>query len=131
MNNLQRAAPPPAEASVAHPWDAELFLRFEAERAWPARDLVARIEAPARLAFDLGCGPGTSTRLLRERFPQARISGVDASEPMLAEARRRLPGVEFEQRGHRALAPAPAARSDLRRQRAAMGRRSRDACFRA
>jgi trans-aconitate 2-methyltransferase len=96
MNSLQRVALAPAEASVAHPWDAELFLRFEAERAWPARDLVARIDRPPRLAFDLGCGPGTSTRLLRERFPQAQISGVDTSEPMLAEARRRLPGVEFE-----------------------------------
>ncbi len=80
---------------MGHSWDAELFLRFEAERAWPARDLVARIDGAPRLAFDLGCGPGTSTRLLRERFPEAEISGVDASEPMLAEARRRLPRVDF------------------------------------
>ena len=97
MNGFQRGAGAPSDASATHPWDAELFLRFEAERAWPARDLVARIDAAPRLAFDLGCGPGTSTRLLRERFPEARISGVDTSEPMLAEARRRLPGVEFEQ----------------------------------
>jgi trans-aconitate 2-methyltransferase len=77
-------------------WDADLFLRFEAERAWPARDLVAKIETAPRRAFDLGCGPGSSTRLLAERFPDASITGIDSSAGMLAEARRRLPGFAFE-----------------------------------
>jgi trans-aconitate 2-methyltransferase len=86
----------PARRRSDPDWDAELFLRFEAERAWPARDLVARIEAAPRLAYDLGCGPGTSTRLLAERFPEARIVGLDSSPAMLAQARRRLPGVCFE-----------------------------------
>jgi trans-aconitate 2-methyltransferase len=79
-----------------HQWDADLFLRFEAERAWPARDLVARIDASPRLVFDLGCGPGTGTGLLIERFPEARIVGLDSSAAMLAQARRRLPGIVFE-----------------------------------
>jgi trans-aconitate 2-methyltransferase len=83
--------------ALSQQWDAELFLRFEAERAWPARDLISRIEGAPRLAVDLGCGPGTSTRLLAERFPDAEIVGIDSSPGMLAEARRRLPGVAFEE----------------------------------
>jgi trans-aconitate 2-methyltransferase len=83
--------------ALSHQWDAELFLRFEAERAWPARDLISKVEGMPCLAVDLGCGPGTSTRLLVERFPDAEIIGLDFAPGMLAEARRRLPGVTFEQ----------------------------------
>jgi trans-aconitate 2-methyltransferase len=82
---------------LADSWDAELFLRFEAERAWPARDLVAKVGSAPRRAYDLGCGPGSSMRLLAERFPNAHITGVDSSARMLAEARRRLPGFSFEE----------------------------------
>jgi len=78
-------------------WDTPLHLKFEAERTQPARDLLARVERSPRRIVDLGCGRATSTRLLAERFPEADIVGVDSSEPMLAEARRRLPGVRFEQ----------------------------------
>lgn len=76
-------------------WDVDLFLRFEAERSRPARDLLARIESEPQRAFDLGCGPGTSTRLLVERFPDAEVVALDSSEAMIEEARRRVPGVEF------------------------------------
>jgi trans-aconitate 2-methyltransferase len=89
----------PAAENTARPasdWDTALYLKFEAERSQPARDLLARIETSPRRIVDLGCGAATSTRLLVERFPQAEIVGVDNSEPMLAEARRRLPGVRFE-----------------------------------
>ena len=71
-----------------HDWDAELFLRFESERAAAARDLVARLPGAPRRIFDLGCGPGASTRLLANRFPEADITGLDASEQMLDHARR-------------------------------------------
>lgn len=81
-------APPGARAREADEWDAELFLRFEAERAWPARDLVARLEGSPKRIFDLGCGPGASTRLLAERFPEAEVTGLDSSYDMLAHARR-------------------------------------------
>jgi trans-aconitate 2-methyltransferase len=93
------SAPPVAEIS-ARPvtdWDTALYLRFEAERTQPARDLLSRVDAPPRRIVDLGCGPGTSTRLLAERFPKAEILAVDNSEPMLAEARRRLPNTHFAQ----------------------------------
>ncbi|HEY1940912.1 MAG TPA: trans-aconitate 2-methyltransferase [Roseiarcus sp.] len=83
-------------ARPATDWDTALYLKFEAERTQPARDLLARVRGSPRRIVDLGCGPGTSTRLLGERFPDAEILAIDSSEPMLAEARRRLPHVRFE-----------------------------------
>ncbi|MEO6031134.1 MAG: trans-aconitate 2-methyltransferase [Burkholderiaceae bacterium] len=78
-------------------WNPRLYLRFEAQRTRPARDLLARValDAPAQV-IDLGCGPGNSTELLIERFPQARVVGIDHSEAMLTSARARLPGCRFE-----------------------------------
>jgi trans-aconitate 2-methyltransferase len=76
-------------------WDAELLLRFDAEREQVVRDLIGRLSGNPSRIVDLGCGPGTSTRLLSERFAQARLTGVDISEPMLAVAAKRTQGAEF------------------------------------
>src|SRR5438128_1277621 len=78
-------------------WNPALYRRFEDERTRPARDLLARVPlASARLVYDLGCGPGNSTELLVQRYPGARVVGLDNSPAMLESARKRLPGVEFE-----------------------------------
>jgi trans-aconitate 2-methyltransferase len=45
--------------------------------------------------YDLGCGPGNSTALLAEAYPNAEITGVDRSEEMLAEGRRSLSSCRF------------------------------------
>ncbi len=68
-------------------WDPGLYLTFAAERARPFDDLVARIavEAPSTVV-DLGCGPGTATATLLDRWPAARVHGVDSSAAMVAEA---------------------------------------------
>ncbi|HWA01763.1 MAG TPA: methyltransferase domain-containing protein [Caulobacterales bacterium] len=68
-------------------WDPTLYLKFGAERTRPAADLLARVnvEAP-RFVVDLGCGPGNSTALLRARYADADILGVDSSADMLADA---------------------------------------------
>ncbi len=77
-------------------WNPAAYLRFESERTRPAADLLARVPLTAPvLVFDLGCGPGNSTHLLAERFPHARLVGIDSSEAMLAAARHRCPGAEF------------------------------------
>ena len=69
--------------------DAELLLRFEDDREHVVQDLLRRTPLGLRRIVDLGCGPGTSTRLLIERYPQARITAVDLSEAMLAVAAER------------------------------------------
>ena len=78
-------------------WDAERYLAFGDHRGRPFLDLLARVQATApRDVVDLGCGPGTLTRLLAERWPDATVRGVDQSPEMVATARREAPGVDFE-----------------------------------
>src|SRR5580658_3437272 len=78
-------------------WSAAQYVKFEQERTRPVHDLVARIpNAEIVRAADIGCGPGNSTEVLRERYPEARIVGLDSSPDMIAAARKRLPDVAFE-----------------------------------
>jgi trans-aconitate 2-methyltransferase len=78
-------------------WNPKQYLKFGGQRLRPAQDLLARImlEAPQRIV-DLGCGTGSVTELLRARWPNAQIVGVDNSEPMLERARAALPGLAWE-----------------------------------
>ena len=73
-------------------WDPHQYLRFADERTRPAVDLVSRIavESPSTVV-DLGCGPGNSTRVLRSRWPQAHVIGVDNSVEMIDTARAEEP----------------------------------------
>jgi trans-aconitate 2-methyltransferase len=72
-----------------HRWDPAQYLKFSGPRLQPALDLLARIpsEAP-KIVYDLGCGTGSLTRMLAERWPAARIVGIDGSAAMLDQARR-------------------------------------------
>ncbi|UXI68169.1 malonyl-ACP O-methyltransferase BioC [Tahibacter amnicola] len=53
--------------------------------------LLERLEylqtAPLRV-IDLGCGPGRASGLLRKRWKQAQVIGMDLALPMLRQARR-------------------------------------------
>jgi trans-aconitate 2-methyltransferase len=75
-----------------------VYLRYAGERARPFIDLLGRVHAEAPSAvLDLGCGEGTMTATLAERWPSARVTGVDSSPEMLAAAATSaVPGrVEF------------------------------------
>jgi SAM-dependent methyltransferase len=47
--------------------------------------------------LDVGCGPGALTSELVERVGTKRVSAVDPSEPFVAAARERHPGVDVRQ----------------------------------
>jgi trans-aconitate 2-methyltransferase len=77
-------------------WSAQQYLVFEEERTRPVRDLLESIPAAeVRRAVDIGCGPGNSTEALMNRYPLARVTGMDSSEDMVQTARKRLPQLEF------------------------------------
>lgn len=68
-------------------WDPQQYARYGDERSRPFFELIGRIgTADARTVVDLGCGPGGLTASLAERFPSARIIGVDNDPAMLAAA---------------------------------------------
>ncbi len=76
-------------------WDARAYLRHGEARTRPAADLLQRVylEAPETV-LDLGCGPGNSTAVLRARYPDAQVVGLDSAPDMLAKAR--ASGIEAE-----------------------------------
>jgi trans-aconitate 2-methyltransferase len=82
---------------MTHRWDPERYLVYADERGRPFFELLARVRAeqPA-LVVDLGCGPGGLTASLAERWPGARVVGVDASAEMIERAREQAGPVEFE-----------------------------------
>jgi trans-aconitate 2-methyltransferase len=81
-------------------WDVAQYLKFSDERFRPFADLLSQVRTEqARSIVDLGCGTGVLTQTLAERWPSARVIGVDSSGEMLAQAvPRSIPGrLEFIQ----------------------------------
>ncbi len=78
-------------------WDPAQYLAYRDHRLRPALDLIARVPiAKAARIADLGCGPGNVTAILRARWPDAAVTGVDASPPMLERARAAAPEVDWQ-----------------------------------
>jgi SAM-dependent methyltransferase len=53
--------------------------------------------SPGQRVIDVGCGPGALTAVLVERLAPANVSAVDPSEPFVAAAQARHPGVDVRQ----------------------------------
>lgn len=88
-------------------WSVGQYLKFAPERTRAAAELLARVPLMTpRKVVDVGCGPGNSTELLVDRFPDAPVIGFDTSEAMLDAARKRLPRVRFELADVAAWSPA-------------------------
>jgi trans-aconitate 2-methyltransferase len=67
-------------------WDTHQYLKFAGPRLRPALDLLAAVPAALdpRIVVDLGCGTGSATQRIAERWPAAEVIGVDGSPDMLA-----------------------------------------------
>ncbi|PZF85467.1 trans-aconitate 2-methyltransferase [Jiangella anatolica] len=88
-------------------WDPDRYLTFAGQRARPFADLLAQVPATsAGEVADLGCGPGTLTVGLAQRWPGAHVVGVDSSAEMIAATPDPPPaGVEFVHADLREWAP--------------------------
>lgn len=72
----------------ASAWNPAQYAHFGDFRDRPFRELVARVDAAdPKVVVDLGCGPGELTLTLADRWPEARVVGVDSSAEMLEAAR--------------------------------------------
>ncbi|MDX6278204.1 MAG: trans-aconitate 2-methyltransferase [Nocardioidaceae bacterium] len=67
-------------------WDPARYLQFADDRSRPFIDLIGRVDRDPQLIVDLGCGPGHLTAILRARWPEAEIHGVDSSAEMIEKA---------------------------------------------
>jgi trans-aconitate 2-methyltransferase len=78
-------------------WNAKTYSQFLDSRTRPARDLLAAIpdSFQPNTIYDLGCGPGNSTILLKKRWPDANVVGLDSSLAMLEEAKKTYPDIHF------------------------------------
>lgn len=77
-------------------WNSEQYLKFKSQRTQPAIDLAERITtANPQNILDIGCGPGNSTKVLKDAFPNAQILGIDSSENMIRKATETYPDIEF------------------------------------
>lgn len=74
--------------------------------------LAAHAPTPVGTALDLGCGPGFSTRLVRDVYGPARLVGIDASDEFLGSARARVPVATFVTHDVTEL-PLPGAPADV------------------
>ncbi len=77
-------------------WDPAQYAKFSDERLRPALDLLARVPIDrASMVVDLGCGSGSVTEKMAERWPGARVIRVDASPEMLSVARQKNPMISW------------------------------------
>lgn len=78
-----------------------LASRYDALRVPPGltilhETLVREGELAAKRVLDIGCGTGAALELLANEFG-CTIAGIDPSDGMLAEARKRLPDADLRQ----------------------------------
>ena len=74
-------------------YGTKVFFRGDNDRDELHEKLVGLVPAPAdgkvRRILDLACSVGQSTTAFKRRFPQAEVTGIDYSAPMVRVAHRR------------------------------------------
>ena len=66
------------------------LLSFGCDGFWKRKLVSLLPKLPSPRCVDVACGTGDFVRLLRERYAEADITGVDLTESMLERARARL-----------------------------------------
>jgi tRNA (cmo5U34)-methyltransferase len=81
-------------------WDPDTYLAEMATEVPGYEELqeavvAATADVHAARVLELGTGSGETALRLRARHPEAAWVGIDASEPMLARARERMPDADL------------------------------------
>ncbi len=77
-------------------WNTNEYLKYEKQRTQPAIDLAKRVaDEDVKTIVDIGCGPGNSTQVLKNIFPDADILGIDTSPNMIQKAKEAHPDIAF------------------------------------
>ena len=80
-------------SQAAKTYDAAAFFqRIAGERLFGRRDYF---KLEPKNIVDLGCGTGVFTRELSQRFPQAKTTGVDIAEGMIAWCKQQSQSEEY------------------------------------
>jgi SAM-dependent methyltransferase len=77
---------------------ADAYDRFMGRYSVPLAPQLADLAgvAAGQHVLDVGCGPGALTGELLTRLGDANVSAVDPSEPFVAAARERYPGIRVQ-----------------------------------
>jgi tRNA (cmo5U34)-methyltransferase len=96
-DELYRGEAAPLEGFAFNSAVAEVFddmlvrsVPFYTEQQAMAREIAAKFWVPGTSVCDLGCSTGTTLINLAGELPDARLIGIDSSEPMLDRARQAL-----------------------------------------
>ena len=83
-------------SNIARGYDVRnRMMTFGLDILWRRR-AAALLPAASRV-LDLACGTGDFCLAVRRRLPSAELRGIDISQTMLSVARRKCPGVSFEE----------------------------------
>ncbi len=88
-----------SEEKMEDIWNAQIYSQFLELRTRPAHDLLNAIPSTFQpnIVYDLGCGPGNSSILLKQRWASAKIVGLDSSVDMLNKAQSTYADITFIQ----------------------------------
>src|ERR1700742_2154420 len=88
-------------------WDPQQYLKFSGHRLRPAVDLLLRVpDFAVRTVADLGAGAGNVSKLLKERWPDAVVTGVEGSAEMVAAGKKAAPDIEWHHQDLASWRPA-------------------------
>ena len=70
---------------------AKFYDSYSTIQNFSAQELISQVRANGfKNILDIGCGTGNYTRLLKGKFPQAKITAIDLSKEMLCIAKDKL-----------------------------------------